>query len=130
MNIYDFNIKSPNGASIHLDEYRGKVILIVNTATKCGLTPQFEELETLHLKYKDEGLIIIGMPCNQFLNQEPETNESMVESCKINHGVTFLLTEKINVNGNDTHPVFNFLKKSIFNFFGQKVFLFILAFIQ
>jgi len=121
MNIYDFNIKSPNGVSVHLDEYRGKVILIVNTATKCGLTPQFEELETLHLKYKDEGLIIIGMPCNQFLNQEPETNESMVESCKINHGVTFLLTEKINVNGNDTHPVFNFLKKSIFNFFGQKI---------
>mgnify|MGYP000843846739 FL=1 len=73
------------------------------------------------MKYKDEGLIIIGMPCNQFLNQEPETNESMVESCKINHGVTFLLTEKINVNGNDTHPVFNFLKKSIFNFFGQKI---------
>jgi len=121
MNIYDFNIKSPNGVSVHLDEYRGKVILIVNTATKCGLTPQFEELETLHLKYKDEGLIIIGMPCNQFLNQEPETNESMVESCKINHGVTFLLTEKINVNGNDTHPVFNFLKKSLFNFFGQKI---------
>lgn len=102
--------------------FKGKVVLIVNTATKCGLTPQLVELEKLHQKYKDKNLAIIGFPCNQFANQEPETNDTMVEACKINYGVTFLLSEKIFVNGVNTHPVFSFLKENTQGgLFGKKI---------
>lgn len=92
-------------------DYKGKPVLIVNTATQCGLTPQFEGLEKLHQAYKDLGLITLGFPCNQFAGQEPETNENMVQSCLVNHGVTFPLSEKIDVNGPNAHPIFKFLKK-------------------
>jgi glutathione peroxidase len=94
-------------------DYKGKAVLIVNTATKCGLTPQFKELEALHQKYKDSGLVILGMPCNQFLGQEPLKNENMEEVCRTNHGVTFQLTQKIDVNGFNTHPIFKFLKSNL-----------------
>ena len=83
---------------------------MVNTATKCGLSPQFKGLENLHQKYKEKGLVLLGFPCSQFMNQEPETNETLVESCRVSHGVTFQLTEKINVNGSRAHPIFKFLK--------------------
>jgi glutathione peroxidase len=96
-----------------MSEYRGKVVLIVNTATKCGLAGQFTALETLHQKYQDKGLVVIGFPCDQFMGQEPETNETMVKVCMINFGVSFLLSEKIDVNGENTHPVFAFLKKEL-----------------
>lgn len=93
-----------------MSDFRGKAILIVNTATKCGLAPQFKELEVLHQKYKDRGLVLIGFPSNQFQNQEPEFNETMEESCEINFGVTFQFTEKIMVNGTEAHPLFRYLK--------------------
>lgn len=96
-----------------MSEFRGKVILIVNTATKCGLAGQFNELETLYQSYKEKGLEVIGFPCDQFLGQEPESNENMVKVCLINFGVTFLLSEKILVNGTDTHPLFAYLKKEL-----------------
>lgn len=111
--FYALEVRSPAGDIIKMADFRGKTVLIVNTATKCGLAPQFEGLEQLHQTYKDSGLVVIGFPCNQFLGQEPLTNESMVASCKINFGVTFTLTEKVDVNGKNTHPVFTFLKKSL-----------------
>lgn len=121
MQFSDIVIKTPQGNSLSMAEMQGKVVLVVNTATKCGLAPQFEGLEALHLKYKAQGLVLLGTPCNQFLNQEPETNESMVESCQINHGVTFQLTEKIDVNGKNTHPLFQFLKKKLGGFLGSGI---------
>jgi glutathione peroxidase len=93
----------------------------VNTATKCGLAPQFEGLEKLHQRYKDKGLVVLGFPCNQFMGQEPETNESMEQTCQLNHGVTFQLFEKIDVNGPHTHPVFKYLKNSLNGFLGKKI---------
>ena len=113
MNFHSLDIKKSNGEIIKMADYKGKVVLIVNTATKCGLTPQFKDLEALHQKYKDRGLVILGMPCNQFLGQEPVRNESMEEVCKTNHGVTFQLTQKIDVNGFNTHPIFKFLESRL-----------------
>jgi glutathione peroxidase len=109
--FYDLTAKTPSGEKINMADYKGKPVLIVNTATQCGLTPQFEGLEKLHQAYKDLGLITLGFPCNQFAGQEPETNENMVQSCLVNHGVTFPLSEKIDVNGPNAHPIFKFLKK-------------------
>ena len=93
--IYGFQVRTPSGKDIPMSVYRGKTLLVVNTATKCGLAPQFRELETLYQKYKDQGLVILGFPSNQFQNQEPELNETMEQHCAINFGVTFQLTEKI-----------------------------------
>ena len=98
MTIYDFSFLDSYGSPVSMSEFKGKVVLIVNTATKCGLAGQFNELELLYQSYKDKGLEVIGFPCDQFLGQEPETNENMVKVCFINFGVTFLLSEKINVN--------------------------------
>lgn len=121
MNLYDFEIKQANGDVIPKDSLKGKVILVVNTATQCGLTPQFEGLEKLHQRYKEQGLIILGFPCNQFGGQEPLSNDEMASSCLVNHGVTFSLTEKIDVNGDNTHGVFRFLKKHTKSWFGNRV---------
>jgi glutathione peroxidase len=121
MSFYQLETKTTAGKPLKMEDLKGKAVLIVNTATKCGLAPQFEELEALHLKYKDKGLVVIGMPCNQFLNQEPETNETMAEACQINHGVTFQLTEKIDVNGSDTHPIFKYLKNELGGFLGSSI---------
>ena len=85
------------------------------------MAPQFDGLEKLHQEYKDKGLVVIGFPCNQFQNQEPETNNTMEESCRINHGVTFQLTEKIDVNGKHTHPIFKYLKDELGGLFGKKI---------
>lgn len=119
--FYDLSVKKPNGETIQMSEFKGKAILVVNTATKCGLAPQFEGLEELHQKYKDSGLIVLGFPSNQFLNQEPETNETVEEACKINFGVTFPLTEKIDVNGKNTHPVFRYLKSQKGGLLGSRI---------
>ncbi|GAB6090614.1 glutathione peroxidase [Spirochaeta dissipatitropha] len=113
MSIYDLSYCDSRGSEHNLSEFKAKVLLIVNTATKCGLAPQFEELEQLHKKYADKGLVVLGFPCNQFLNQEPEGNDTMAAACKLNFGVTFPLTQKIHVNGPDVHPVFENLKKSL-----------------
>ncbi len=112
MTFYDITFRDSFGSTISMSEFRGRVVLIVNTATKCGLAGQFEELEELHQKYKDKGLVVIGFPSDQF-KQEPETNETMVKACLINFGVTFLISEKISVNGKDTHPLFVYLKKEL-----------------
>jgi glutathione peroxidase len=104
-----------------MSDFKGKPVLIINTATKCGLAPQFDGLEKLHQTYKDKGLVVIGFPCNQFQGQEPETNNSMTEACRINHGVTFQLTEKIDVNGTSTDAVFKYLKDELGGFLGKKI---------
>lgn len=119
--FYEFNIHTPKGELIEMSSYKGKVVLVVNTATKCGLAPQFDGLEQLHEKYKDKGLVVLGFPCDQFLNQEPETNETVVEACRINHGVTFQLFEKIDVNGKNTHPIFTYLKSELGGFLGSTI---------
>ncbi len=108
--VYDLSFEDTYGKEISLKEFRGKVLLLVNTATKCGLAPQFRELEKLHQEYKDKGLVVIGFPSDTFA-QEPEANESMAEVCEVNFGVTFLLSEKIEVNGPNTHPIFKYLKE-------------------
>lgn len=104
-----------------MTDYQGKVVLVVNTATQCGLTPQFEGLEKLYTTYKDQGLVILGFPCNQFGSQEPLTNEVMEATCKLNHGVSFPLFEKIEVNGPGAHPVFKYLKKRLGGLFGSRI---------
>lgn len=119
--FFDLQARTPQGTNLEMGELKGKAVLIVNTATKCGLAPQFRELEILHQKYKDNGLVILGFPCNQFQNQEPETNESMEQSCELNFGVTFQLTEKILVNGKDTHPVFVYLKDQLPGKLGKRI---------
>ncbi len=121
MTFHDFNINTPQGKKLNMSDLKGKVVLVVNTATKCGLAPQFDGLEKLHQDYKDKGLVILGFPCNQFQGQEPESNDTMEESCRINHGVTFQLTEKVDVNGPQTHPIFKYLKNELGGFLGKKI---------
>lgn len=101
--------------------FEGKVLLVVNTATQCGLAPQFVGLEALYNKYKEKGLVVLGFPCNQFANQEPEDNENMEQTCQLNFGVTFPLFEKIDVNGPRTHPVFRLLKRRLGGLFGSRI---------
>lgn len=120
-NIYNQKVNTPDGSIIDFSDFKDKVILVVNTATQCGLTPQFGGLEQLHKTYENDGLVIIGFPCNQFMGQEPLTNEAMIETCKINHGVTFQLTEKIEVNGKNTHPIYKYLKGELGGFLGSKI---------
>lgn len=109
MNIYDFNVKNIKGEDVSLADYKGKVVLIVNTASKCGFTPQYEGLEALYKKYKDQGLIILGFPSNQFLAQEPGSAEEVQSFCKLNFGVTFPLFAKTDVRGKSAAPLFTYL---------------------
>ena len=108
--VYDFTVKDIKGNDVSLANYKGKVLLIVNVASKCGLIPQYEGLETLYQKYKDQGLEILAFPCNQFLEQEPGTNEEIMEFCSVNYNVTFPLFDKIDVNGKAESPLYTFLK--------------------
>ena len=108
--IYSFKTLSNKGAQVELSQYKGKVLMIVNTASKCGFTPQYDGLEALYQKYKDQGLVILGFPCDQFAGQEPGSNEQIEEFCRINHGVTFPLMAKTDVNGENAEPVFEYLK--------------------
>ncbi len=107
--IYDFKVKAINGDDFDLSQLKGKKVLIVNTASKCGFTPQYAELEELYEKYKNDNFIIIGFPENNFLNQEPGTNEEIANFCKVNYGVTFPMMEKISVKGNDINPLYSYL---------------------
>lgn len=116
MEFYDLTVNAPDGNLLKMSDFKGKVVLIVNTATKCGLAPQFTELEQLHQTHKDRGLVIIGFPCNQFARQEPETNATIEDHCQTNFGVSFQLTEIIKVNGKNTHPVFRYLKHELGGF--------------
>lgn len=109
MNVYDFKAKTIRGEEISLADYAGKVLLIVNTASKCGFTPQYKDLQELHMKYKDQGLVILGFPSNQFAEQEPGTNDEVQEFCRLNYGVTFQLFEKGDVRGENAQPLFVYL---------------------
>lgn len=121
MKFYDFNAKDIYGEDISMSEYEGKVVLVVNTASKCGFTDQFEGLEELYKDYKDKGFEILGFPCNQFGNQEPGSHKEIVEFCRLNYGVTFTMFEKIDVNGKNAHPLFNYLTDETKGIFGKKV---------
>ena len=109
--IYDITVKDMDGSDVSLANYKGKVLLIVNVASKCGLTPQYEGLEALYQKYKDQGLEILAFPCNQFLGQEPGTNEEIQSFCSLNYKVTFPLFDKIDVNGEAESPLYTYLKE-------------------
>ena len=109
--IYDFTAEHMDGTSQAFSEYEGKVLLIVNTASKCGFTPQFEGLEALYQQYKDQGLIVIGFPCNQFGSQDPGSNDEIGAFCQKNYGVSFPMMAKVDVNGKDAHPIFEWLRK-------------------
>lgn len=109
--VYDFTVKDNRGNEIRLSDYRDKVILIVNTASKCGFTPQYKGLEELYLRYKDQGLVILGFPCDQFGHQEPGNDSEIASFCELNYGVSFPIMSKIEVNGKNAHPLFGYLKK-------------------
>jgi len=108
--VYDFTVKDRKGNEVALRQYQGKVLLIVNTATRCGFTPQYEELEALYKVYKNKGLEILDFPCNQFGNQAPGSEEEIHSFCQLNYGTEFPQFKKIEVNGADAHPLFTFLK--------------------
>ena len=110
MTIYDFKALNNRGEEVDFAQYRGKVLLIVNTASKCGFTPQYKGLQALHEKYAEQGLAVIGFPCDQFAHQEPGSDEEIAQFCELNFGVTFQLMKKINVNGKEQHPLYAFLK--------------------
>lgn len=119
--FYDFSANSLQGSPISMGSYSGKTILVVNTASKCGLTPQYEGLEKLYQTYKDKGLIILGFPCNQFGNQEPGDEKSISEGCLINYGVSFPMFSKIEVNGDHAHPIYVYLKKALPGILGSRI---------
>lgn len=106
MSIYDHNIDSLQGEAGSMSAYKGKTLLIVNVASKCGLTPQYEGLELLYERFRDQGFSVLGFPCNQFGGQEPGTPDEIASFCSSKYGVTFPLTEKIDVNGSDRHPIY------------------------
>ena len=120
-NFYSFSAKSLQGKEIPMEEYKGKVVLVVNTASKCGLTPQYTALEELNRKYKDKGLVILGFPCNQFGNQEPGDAETISSQCLINYGVSFQMFDKIEVNGSNAHPLYKFLKSKLSGVLGSNI---------
>lgn len=107
--IYDFSMKNISGENFSLSSLKGKKVMLVNTASKCGLTPQYEKLEALYQKYKDKNFVIVGFPANNFGAQEPGTNTEIATFCKLNYGVTFPMMEKISVKGADIHPLYQFL---------------------
>lgn len=112
MNVYDFNVLTSSGSEQSLRDFEGKALLVVNTASKCGFTPQYEALEVLHQKYHELGLEILAFPCNQFANQEPGTNEEIQAFCQLNYGVTFPVLAKIDVNGEHAHPLYKYLTET------------------
>ncbi len=109
--IYDFSVPTSSGDQQSLRDYQGKVVLIVNTASKCGFTPQYEGLQRLHDKYSERGLVVVAMPCNQFGAQEPGSNEAVQEFCQLNYGLSFPVMGKIEVNGSGQHPLYAHLTK-------------------
>lgn len=120
-NFHQFTATSLQGKEIDMARYKGQVLVIVNTASKCGLTPQYEGLEKLYKEYKDKGLVILGFPCNQFGHQEPGSEKEISEGCLINYGVTFPMFSKIEVNGEDAHPIYKYLKNELKGTFGNKI---------
>ncbi|CAI4947146.1 CRE_HP_G0108380.mRNA.1.CDS.1 [Saccharomyces cerevisiae] len=118
--FYDLECKDKKGESFKFDQLKGKVVLIVNVASKCGFTPQYKELEELYKKYQDKGFVILGFPCNQFGKQEPGSDEQITEFCQLNYGVTFPIMKKIDVNGSNADSVYNYLKNQKAGLLGFK----------
>jgi len=116
--VYDFSALSVDGREVPLEQYKGNVLLIVNTASQCGFTPQYAGLETLYAQYKDRGLVVLGFPCNQFGAQEPGTEAEIAQFCELNYGVSFPMFAKIDVNGPRAHPLYQFLKSEKSGIFG------------
>lgn len=121
MDFYNFEAERLNGTKAKMDEFKGKTVVVVNTASKCGLTPQYEGLEKLYQKYRDEGLVVLGFPCNQFSNQEPGDADDIKAFCEVNYGVSFPMFAKIAVNGEGAHPIFKYLKSELNGLFGNKI---------
>jgi len=119
--FYQLQATSLQQQNINMSDYQGKVILIVNTASKCGLTPQYEGLQKLYNEYKDQGLVILGFPCNQFRQQEPGDANQISEGCLINYGVDFQMFDKIDVNGANSHPIYQYLKSALPGMFGNNI---------
>jgi glutathione peroxidase len=120
-NFYDFTAISLQGKEVAMDAYKGKVVLVVNTASKCGLTPQYAGLEQLYCDYKDKGLVILGFPCNQFAGQEPDSAKQIAEGCLRSYGVSFPMFAKVEVNGKNAHPLYKYLKDNLKGCFGSAV---------
>ena len=116
--FYGFGAVSLQGEMVSMSLFRGKVVLVVNTASKCGFTPQYAGLEALYRKYQTEGLVILGFPCNQFLHQEPGDEHTIASECLVNYGVSFPVFGKIKVNGSEAHPLFKYLKSALPGTFG------------
>lgn len=112
-NFFEFTAKDIKGNEIQMSEFEGKTILVVNTASQCGFTPQLEGLESIYKKHKDKGLVVLGFPCNQFGNQEPGDEQSIISGCMLNYGVSFPMFSKIDVNGDNAHPIFKWLKSNL-----------------
>ncbi len=119
--IYDFTVKDINGKDFEMSSLKNKVVLIVNTASKCGFTPQFEGLEKLYKEYKDKDFVIIGFPCNQFGGQDPKDNSEIASFCELNYGVTFPMMAKIKVNGKEEHPLYTYLKSQKGGLMGDRI---------
>jgi len=120
-NFYQFTARSLQGKEITMDTYKGKVILVVNTASNCGFTPQYEGLEKLYKKYMEQGFVILGFPCNQFGNQEPGSEKEIADGCLVNYGVSFPMFSKIEVNGDNAHPIYLYLKNKLPGLFGTRI---------
>ena len=118
--IYDFEAQQINGQNVPLSQYQGKVLLIVNTASACGFTPQFGGLEELHRQYADKGLVVLGFPCNQFGSQDPGSNDEIASFCQLNYGVSFPMMAKIDVNGADASPLYKWLTAEAPGLLGSK----------
>jgi glutathione peroxidase len=118
--VYDFEALQINGKSVALSQFKGKVMLIVNTASACGFTPQFGGLEELHKTYGDKGLIVLGFPCNQFASQDKGSNDEIAEFCQVNYGVSFPMMAKIDVNGSNAHPLYQWMSKEAPGLLGSK----------
>ena len=121
MNIYDYTITTKDGKEIPMSNYKGKILLIVNTASKCGFTPQYNELQDLYEKYENSGFEILAFPCNQFMNQEPGTNEEIANFCTLNFGITFPIFSKIDINGKNAHPLYKYLRKNSTGILGNSI---------
>ena len=119
--FYEFKAKSLQGKEVSMENFKDKVVVVVNTASKCGFTPQYEGLENLYKDYKDKGLVILGFPCNQFGNQEPGSEKDIAEGCLLNYGVSFPMFSKVDVNGENAHPVFGYLKNELKGTLGNNI---------
>lgn len=120
MEIHNFELNALSGEPINFSKYHGKILLIVNVASKCGFTPQYKDLEELNKKYRDQGVEVLGFPCNQFGKQEPGNNQEIQEFCELNYGVSFQMFEKIDVNGANASPLYDYLKNSAPGLLGSK----------